>query len=171
MVTALLLGLGLFAACWILHLVIWRIHRPHAYPIWLPVLFLVVPALAFAVALAAGVQLPPVGGPSLAAGLLVHVSLSACYMGSYAGIIEYSPSAEILRVVRGSMPQGLPVASLDVTSLSEAALTGKRIRHLRTSNMVRDDGNVIRLSRRGEMVVCVCKLMRKLWALEVEGPG
>lgn len=172
MTSALLLGLGMFAACWLLHVVIWRIHRPEAYPVWLPIIFVVMPVSVFLGFRVITGSFPFASTtPAVVAAFLLHVWLSGCYMGGYAGIIEYSPSAEILRVVRANMPQGTPLDTLHVSSLSEDALTGMRIRHLLDSRMITIEDGKLRVTPRGQVVVNVCIVYRAVFGLSEEAKG
>jgi hypothetical protein len=171
-IAALYLGLGLFTACWLVHVVIWRVHRPEAYPIWLPVIFVGLPLIVTALIVVFQVPLlRSLDRFTSTAGFLLYLSISACYMGGYAGVIEYSPSAEILRVVSASMPEGVPVKSLNVVSLSEEALTGKRIRHLLQSGAVQADNHLLRLTGRGRSIVLACLIYRRIFGLREEAKG
>src|ERR1043166_3363692 len=157
MTTALLLGLSIFAICWLLQFVIWRIHRPAAYPIWLPIIFLLVPLGGIlTVGFTRGGSPFGCSAPTTIAAFFLHTVIASCYMGGYAGIIEYSPSAEILRVVQANMPHGTPLESLHVSTLTEEALTGKRIQHLLTSRMITVENGALRLTPRGRAVVNLC---------------
>jgi hypothetical protein len=169
---ALLLSLSTFTACWLLHVFVWRIRRPEAYPVWLPVLFLLVPLVAGAIAASAGIAIPfGADVPTVIAAFLLHAVISACYIGGYAGIIEYSPSAEILRAVQEAGPGGIEPAALNVTTLSEQALTGKRISHLITSRMAVNNDGALQLTARGQRVVALCRLYRAIFALKTEAKG
>ncbi len=172
MVVALLLGLGIFASCWFLHVIVWRIHRPAAYPIWLPIVFVLVPIAAVMALATSDVQFPFLQDlPTVLAAFLLHFAISACYMGGYAGIIEYSPSAEILRVVKAAMPAGIAPDELEVPSLTEQALTGKRIQHLMDSGMaVEADGNLT-LTDKGAGVVRLCQFYRNVFGLKEPPKG
>lgn len=174
MANALFLGLGLFTVCWLLHVIIWRIHRPEAYPLWLPVIFFAVPLLVALVVFMLHIPRPWRCADTWSCGVaaLLHASIAACYMGGYAGVIEYSPSAEILRVVRAGMPDGVPVDSvIPQTAFSEDALTGKRIKHLLDSRMVVLDGGTLRLTPAGERVVSLCLAYRAVFGLKEEARG
>ena len=95
MALALLLGVGLFSACWLLHVVIWRIRRPEAYPVWLAIIFLVVPG--FLAGLRSFLPLPgetEVDLWTLLAALLLHAAISGTYMAGYVSVVGYSPSAD-----------------------------------------------------------------------------
>lgn len=173
MTTTLVLGLALFIACWVIHVAIWRIRRPAAYPVWLFGTFLVLPPVGGLVILLSGhtSTLAGIGDQVLLAALLLHIALSLSYISGYAGIIEYSPSAEILRAVHGHMPQGVPLDTLSVDSLTDEFLVGKRISHLKTSRLVRADGNELRLTAAGELVVAACQAYRAVFGISGYGKG
>jgi len=174
MTTAFVLGFALFCACWLIHVAIWRIRRPAAYPLWLPLIFYALPLLVVLVVISAGGQpllLSRVDGFSIAAAALLHVVISLSYMCGYAGVIEYSPSAEILRAVRTHMPQGVPLEALRVDSLTDEFLVGKRIRHLRSSRLVRSDATGFRLTGAGEAVVTACRWYRAVLGVTGHGRG
>jgi hypothetical protein len=166
---ALFLGVGTFIYCWLLHFALWRIRRPEAYPIWLLLIFFGVPAVTVLVFAGFGLLSMDLS-TAIAAGFL-HVVISSCYICGYAGVIEYSPSAEILRVVRNHMPDGIAPEELSVSSLSEEALTDKRIRHLRDAGMTEEDNGVLRLSARGRFVVAACLVYRRVFGLKEEARG
>lgn len=145
--------------------------RPEAYPIWLLLIFFGAPPITVLGLALTGFDLSSVHvSTAIAAGLL-HVVISSCYICGYAGIIEYSPSVEILRVVQSHMPDGISLESLNVSSLSEKALTGKRIRHLRDARMVEDENGGLRLSTRGRFVVAGCHAYRRVFGLKTEARG
>jgi hypothetical protein len=171
MKSALFFGLALFVSCWLVHFVIWRIRRPEAYPVWLPIIFYLVPAITGVLMAVFGSPIALPTAPSIFAGTLLHAVISACYMGGYAGIIEYSPSAEVLRVVRAAGPEGLLADALKVNTLSEAALTGKRIRHLATSGMAETHDGTMKLSPRGNLIVGICLVYRRLFNLTSDARG
>jgi hypothetical protein len=172
MTTALLLGLTVFATCWLFHVVIWRIRRPAAYPIWLPIIFFIYPlSTVLTVGFMCGGLPFGYNTPTIVAACLLHAVIAACYMGGYAGIIEYSPSAEILRVVQANMPNGTPLGSLHVSTLSEEALTGKRIKHLLNSRMIAVENGAVQLTPRGRVVVKICLTYRAAFGLHMEAKG
>jgi hypothetical protein len=149
----LLLGLVSFALGWLLHLIIWRIKRPDAYPIWLPLIML----LGFAVA--ASIYWNNVGSATfsenaevLASALLLQSVLTLGYLMGYAGIIEYSPSAEVLYAV-ASYPDGVSENDLNITSLTDEFLIGKRLNHLLAAGMVRQEKDRFSIEPIGRFVV------------------
>lgn len=169
---SLALALCLFALSWLVHALIWRIRLPAAYPVWLPIIFSVTPLVCV---LLGWFWLPKEYSSAAVICFLfavpVYVVISGCYMGGYAGVIEYSPSAEILKVVRKHMPGGLPTDLLQVDTLSEEALTGKRIRHLLKSNCAEQIGEEVALTDKGRRLIDLCMAYRQLLCLKGEPQG
>jgi len=102
---------------------------------------------------------------------LLHCLLAACYIFQYAGIIEYSPSDEIVMEVSRSMPEGLLVNELSLDSLSEYQLTGKRIEHLLKAGMLVQDGQNLRTTSKGKRVIRSMRLFRRMLSLDAYGKG
>lgn len=170
---ALLFAVALFAASWLVHLVVWRVKRPAAYPIWLPVIFSIVPLLCAVLLWKCAPATLPIETALL--GLIfaapIYAVLSSCYMGGYAGIIEYSPSAEILKAISKRMPKGMPAEALEVETLSEEALTGKRVRHLLDSGCASESNHNILLTNKGIRFVSLCLFYRRLLCLKGDPKG
>jgi len=170
---SLLVAVAVFAVSWLVHLVVWRVKRPAAYPIWLPVIFSIVPLLCAVLLWRYAPNMLPVDTVFL--GLMfaapIYAVLSSCYMGGYAGIIEYSPSAEILKAISKRMPKGMPADALEVETLSEEALTGKRVRHLLDSGCAIESHQNMRLTNKGIRFVLLCLFYRRLLCLRGEPKG
>jgi|ERR1051325_3254786 hypothetical protein len=169
-------GLAAFSCCWLIHWVVWRVRRPSAYLTYLPAIFWLLPALtALGVLGGTGrlsLLLHPAGeGFPWVAAALLHGSLSLCYLCGYAGVVEYSPSAEILLAVRQQMPAGVSPRELRVVSLTDYALTGKRVEHLLAARLIAQKEGHLSLTPRGAAVLSLCGLYRRLLAVPGEGAG
>ena len=172
MQNALFLGIATFAVCWLLHVVVWRIRRPIAYPLWLTALFVLTPLAAGAALYATGIMYELTADPLVAiAGMGLHLALGACYTCGYAGIIEYSPSAEVLQLVQKHMPHGIEPRNIHVASLSEQALTGKRVAHLLASNMAESRDGRLMLTRSGRRVMAMRRGYRALFGIAPANEG
>ena len=177
MTHALIGGLGLFASCWLLHVILWRIHRPGAYLIWLPIVFIGCPlAAGGVVALVGGIDPASVVGLKFAeAGFIeaifLHLIVTGCYICGYAGITEYSPSAEVIQAVREYMPDGVEPEKLRVRSFTEHSLTGKRMEHLVLSRLIVIDGDEVRLTAAGRRVAWISRTYRVLLGVDPIGKG
>jgi hypothetical protein len=170
---ALFWGMGTFSACWLFHVVLWRIHRPQGYLIWLPTIFVVLPAFIALVLSFSGAATPE----SLARmdtwlpATALHLLISACYTCGYAGLTEYSPSAEVLKVVHQHMPKGVPPGTLHVRAFTEYSLTGKRIEHLVHSGMITIHDERVWLTPTGRRSATFCKNYRTLTGVSEYGAG
>ena len=160
--SGLLLGLVSFAFGWILHFIIWRVRRPEAYPIWLPLILFLAFGIATTIyfsnfastALSENVEV-------FVSALLLQAVLTVGYMMGYAGIIEYSPSAEVLYAV-AAHPDGVSVTDLDVTSLTDEFLVGKRLSHLVAAGMVRQDNDRFSIEPIGRFIVKFTTFYRRM---------
>lgn len=170
---ALLYGIGLFACCWLIHLIFWRINRPKGYLVWLPLVFFALPAVVATTGIALGwIAWNPAGlAQTWLAPIALHVLLTGCYICGYAGLTEYSPSAEILMVVRDAMPQGIEPEKMKVRSFTEYSLTGKRIEDLIVSGMAEVKQGRVRLTPGGRVSFEMCRLYRRIMAVDETSDG
>ena len=108
MESALFWGLATFGACWLVHWGVWWIRIPKGYLVWLPAIFWVLPLGGISVLWASGTTRPLTETDwfALILAALLHLTVSACYICGYAGITEYSPSAEVLLAVREQSEAG-----------------------------------------------------------------
>ena len=160
------------AVALLIQLCIWQIRRPEAYPIWLPVIFFgSFIAVSFALNRLLDIRLLSDNLLGFVSGLLAQAILTVGYIMGYAGIIEYSPSAEILMVVSKHMPEGISEGLLKVDSLSEDILTGKRIRHLLHSGLIREVDGLLESTRHGDAFVRFAVLYRKAMFQPEYGEG
>jgi len=167
----LLLGLVSFVLGWILHFIIWRIKRPEAYPIWVPLI------LFLGLAVATTVYLTNFGSATftenvevLASALLLHAVLTVGYMMGYAGIIEYSPSAEVLYAV-ASYPDGVSESELNVPTVTDEFLVGKRLSHLVSAGMVREHNDRFSIEPVGRFIVKFTIVYRRMLFEQPFGEG
>lgn len=161
----LLLTILTFCASFFVHVLIWRLLKPKQYLIWLPSIFLLSPVLFASACL---LWIPyiinniPVNA-AICSGIL-YALLVVCYTGGYAGIVEYSPSAEILRSI-SKYPSGICIDELAVPTLDETALTGKRVRHLEETNLIVCHEGHFRLTPTGLSMVRACEFYRWLFGI------
>jgi hypothetical protein len=169
--SGLLLAVASFGLGWILHFIVWRIKRPEAYPIWVPLILFVGFAIAASIYFthfrsaiwSENVEV-------LASALLLHAVLTVGYMMGYAGIIEYSPSAEVLYAV-ASCPDGVSEKDLKVTSVTDEFLVGKRLSHLVSAGMVRQDNDRFSIEPVGRLIVKFTIIYRGLLFEQPFGEG
>jgi hypothetical protein len=177
MTHALIGGLGLFAVCWVLHVIVWRIHRPQGYLLWLPVVFVLCPLMVgVAVALIGGIDPASIvglkfGEAAFIEAIVLHLIVTWCYTCGYAGITEYSPSAEVIQAVQEHMPEGIEPEALRVRSFTEHSLTGKRMEHLVTTRMIVIEGDEVRLTRPGRRMARMVRAYRVFLGVDPIGKG
>jgi hypothetical protein len=97
--------------------------------------------------------------------------LSSSYICGYAGIIEYSPTAEILFVVHKHMPGGIPEEALAVDSLTESSLTVKRMDHLVGCRVARLEEGRYTLTQTGKCIASMSKKYRAFLGVTSMGEG
>src|SRR5882762_8734188 len=174
MESALCWGLATFGACWLVHWGSWWIRVPKGYLVWLPAIFWLLP-LAGGISFfwATGDKLPQTETEWFAwiLAALLHLTVSSCYICGYAGITEYSPSAEVLLAVREHMPQGLPVDGLRISSFTEHGLTSRRIEDLQASGLVAIHDGRVSVTRRGRFALDLSRVYRVLVGVDPTGRG
>ncbi len=173
MESALFWALATFGACWLVHLGVWRIRVPKGYLVWLPVIFWLLPLAGTALFWAAWDTMPrtETGWVEWILAAMLHLTVSSCYICGYAGITEYSPSAEVLLAVREFMPQGVPVNELHVRSFTEYDLTGRRVEDLRASGLVTVRDGRLSVTRLGAFALALSRVYRVLVGVEPIGRG
>lgn len=163
---ALLLVIAALVTGLVLQIGVWRSLRPKRYLLWIPMLFAgggIVLAAFLKVAFPKFCE--GLTGEQIAAACFLFGMIVTCYTGGFAGVVEYSPSAEILREV-AAHPDGVRPEDLNVRTLSESALTGKRIKHLLRNGLItRGEDDALDLTASGRRVVAGCLLYRKIFGL------
>jgi hypothetical protein len=100
----ILYGFGIFFACLITHIVIWRIRVPKNDALILFILFLFIPSAIVICTKVFYVQIIPVSlsGMEIALVLLLNFALSAIYISSYPAAQAASPSLKILLIIESA---------------------------------------------------------------------
>ncbi len=168
-------GLSLFAICYLLHLILWRIRRPTAYPIWLPVIFFLLPLVGMtALFIMEGNLNVDLSNPRfipLLAIFLLHASLSSTYIVFYSGLIAFSPSLAVLEVIDRSMPSGLNYEELFLPWFNDKNLAGLRIENLIAARMLVKTQDLLYPTVKGRLVAQCFRLYRRSIGLPDIGEG
>ena len=168
---SLLTAISLLIIGWLIHFLIWRIKRPKAYPYWIPAIFIVT-FLGYLTYLFINQGLHSLNGFYwVMLVLLPYGLMSITYFMAYAGVIEYSPSVEILLEIKKHMPEGIEKSKLVVTALPEDMLTNLRVKHLLESGMVERVGDQYQITTRGNKFKKILMNYRKLLGLHFPGEG
>jgi hypothetical protein len=156
------LALLLFLVSLLVHVLIWRIRRPRHDALALFLTFSTVPAAAMGALVAAGFVAGP--GADIAATVLLHGALSACYIASYPAAQALSPSLDILLLIDSSTGGSMSREEI-LANYSEDILIRERIEDLGRSTLVRRLGNDFSLSPAGGAVALFFKVYRRLLGL------
>lgn len=169
---SLLTAIGLLAIAWLIHFGIWRIRVPTAYPYWIPAIFLSVFVIYCAVVISAADHSSMSSVVFRIALVVVPYGLMAMtYFMAYAGIIEYSPSVEILLEIESHMPDGVERTKLKVRTLPEEMLTGLRIKHLLDSGLIVEKNGMYEVTVKGcRFGTILARYRRCLWIFN-QGEG
>ncbi len=151
-------------ACVGLHVGWWRLNTPVTFHQWLPRLALVFfaagPAMAWWLAAgthAAGAAAGHGTALHLAAVLLLVLPFAAVYVIGYTLISAFSPSIEILKLLRTS--PGLRREQIDLPYL-RTAVGGDRVANLLSEGLLRAEGDRVVLGPRGVSMVKLALLYR-----------
>jgi hypothetical protein len=168
---ALLTALILLAIAWFIHFLIWKIYIPVAYPYWIIAIFFVT-FLIYCFYYLHNANSPfYIQLLWLVACLIPYGLIGSAYLMVYAGIIEYSPSVEILLEVKSHMPSGVPIEQLKVKTLPETMLTGLRIQHLLDGNMIIKNGDLYSTTPKGSGYARFIAFYRKMLFVRFPGEG
>lgn len=173
----LIYGLIQFMVSQIVHIIIWRIFSPKAYPIWLPVIFTLTPVglfislhiLVFSGLIA--ININKALYLTIGSSLVMHLALSAMYIHMYPGIIFFSPSLEIIKLLAEQNDRGLSIEEIDLPVLSEANTIGMRIDHLVNSRMIEKNGASYILTPKGAFIARSFYIYRRMLGLPGIGRG
>jgi len=145
--TVLLFALGLFGLSWLVHFAWWRMHLPRHHTKALMIVYAGTPAAVVVVLLFAGNLgvFTPAEWASLS---LFHAGATLCYLITYAGVEETSPSLVIIRALERAGERGATRADL------QPCITNEQFISPRLDSLTRDgfvtlvDGSC-RLTERG----------------------
>jgi len=168
---ALFTTLFLLMLAWFIHFLIWKVHIPVAYPYWIIAIF-------FCTFISYCIYFFWTASGSLseqlfwlASCLVPYGLIGSAYLMIYAGIIEYSPSVEILLEVKNHMPLGVPIEQLEVKTLPEKMLTGLRIEHLLDGRMIIKNGDFYITTPKGARYARFIAWYRNMLFVRFPGEG
>src|SRR4030067_2773070 len=171
----LIYGMIQFLVSQIVHIIIWRIFSPKAYPIWLPVIFIFTPVGFFIIlhilvfSGLIGIDLNKALYLTIGSSLVMHLALSAMYIHMYPGIIFFSPSLELIKLLAEQNDRGLSMEEMNLPVLSEANTVGMRVDHLSNSGMIEKSVNTYILTPRGTFIARSFYIYRRMLGLPGRG--
>lgn len=161
--TVLLIALGVFGLSWLVHLAWWRCALPARQTRALITVFAGGPGVAV-LALALLDQLPALSPPSWAALALFHGGATLCYLITYAGIEETSPSLVIIRTLEEAGERGATREELHAR-LAAARFLPPRIDALVRDGLITRADGMLRLTPRGERAAILARRISTLFNL------
>lgn len=172
----LLGGLGLFALCQLVHIAVWRVRIPEAYPFWLLAIFVALPTAGLTGWL---LWLAASGSPLFGAGLLtqclgawvLHGGLSGVYAIAYPGVIHFSPTTEIAKAIAASGARGLRAEDLALPLFGAEHMVGMRIENLLKAGMIERRDGRLAATAKGARIARVFVAFRRMLALPELGGG
>jgi hypothetical protein len=161
--TVLLSALGLFGLSWLLHFAWWRLRLPTHHTKALVVVFAGTPVAA-AAALALSDNHAVFTSADWASLALFHMGASLCYLITYAGVEETSPSLVIIRALERAGKRGATRDDLQPCITDEQFIT-PRLDSLTRDGFVLLDHGSYRLTERGRSAARVAQRISSLFNL------
>jgi hypothetical protein len=160
-------ALEMFVVCLVSHILLWRSGRVRNLGAWLAPIFLLLPVVMGATALAGSVTgvVPSVIWSRWAMAYILHLSLSGSYILVYTAVAGFSPSIAILKRVEGSMPNGLPRDQLAPFWFKDENLTGARRENLLAAGFITESNGMLCLSTSGVIVARGLVVFRRFLGL------
>lgn len=160
------LGVAVFLACLLVHVLVWNLSYPRNRPLALFAIFLITPALVFfaLMALDGNEGLPfDMTLTDWLAALLLHYSLSSAYILSYPAVEAISPSLAIALLV-GTSPKGLRHNDLSGMFKNDILL-GPRINDLLETGLAKEENGWLTLTPKARVLIGFFVLFRKFLGL------
>ena len=168
---ALLTAFILLVTAWFIHFLIWKIRIPVAYPYWIITIFFLT-YLAYGIFYVFTSSEPVfIQFLWLLACLTPYGLIGCAYLMIYAGIIEYSPSVEILLEIKKYMPGGINTNELVIKTLPEEMLTDLRIEHLLDANMISYQNDMLITTPKGHKYAQFVARYRQILFIRFPGEG
>ena len=157
----ILYGFLLFFICFLLHIIIWRLHHPKRQILAPFGLFLSFPILSHF--LLTKNILPLNAGEPLQVYLLYY-SISLAYIFTYPAAQAGCPSFIILSIIKSSMPRGLTKGEI-YSYCVDKKLFGLRTHDLVNENFIIDKNGWLELTKKGHLALKFFIILRKIFGL------
>jgi len=166
-VAALIAALGLFAAAWLAHLAWWRLSLPRHHTLALAIVFSATPFVAAAAWLVMGrpvfVPMPAIPGV-----LALYAGATCCYLITYSGVEQTSPSLAIVRTLEIAGSNGCSRDELGRLVTEEVFVT-PRLEALRNDGMLTASGAGYVLTTRGQRAARIALAFTRLFNIRTHG--
>lgn len=164
---ALILALGLFAAAWLAHLAWWRLSLPRHHTLALLIVFAATPFVAGGVWLAIGrPALVPLGAiPGI---LALYAGATGCYLITYSGVEQTSPSLVIIRALKEAGSNGCSREEL-ARLVTEDVFVKPRLEALRSDGLLAASGAGYALTSRGYRAARIAMAFTRAFNIRTHG--
>ena len=163
--TLLLTAVGMFLSAFAAHVALWRIRIPRRQTLTLVLVFAAVPLLAWAVARVVGATVAPAALPAIG---LFYAGAACCYLITYAGVEEASPSLLIIRALESAADKGCSRVEL-AAIITEARFVEPRVRALTEQGLTIITPEGSRLTARGIRVARLAGLLARCFRINEGG--
>lgn len=164
-ILSLMLGIVIFIAVLVLHIMIWRIKKPKNEMIFLLFLFVILPFLVFIFLFLVNIFKNFTDNNLLFSVFLLYFSLSCAYIQTYPAARANAPSLQIVYFIYKSGKNGLSEEEI-INKFNLNNLVYERVEDLIKENFVRQQDNTILLTKKGKVLADIFWLYRKLYGLE-----
>lgn len=164
---ALILALGLFAAAWLAHLAWWRLSLPRHHTLALLMVFAATPFVAAGVWFVIGrPALVPMGAiPGI---LALYAGATGCYLITYSGVEQTSPSLVIIRALEAAGGNGCSRDQLG-RLVTEDVFVKPRLEALRSDGLLAASGAGYVLTPRGQRAARIALVFTRAFNIRTHG--
>lgn len=164
---ALTFALGLFAAAWLAHLAWWRLSLPRHHTLALLIVFSATPVVAAGMWLAIGTPaLVPMGAiPGM---LALYAGATGCYLITYSGVEQTSPSLSIVRALQAAGGKGCSRDELG-RLVTEDVFVKPRLEALRNDGLLAASGAGYVLTARGHRAARIALVFTRAFNIRTHG--
>jgi len=163
-VAALLTTLSLLTASWVAHLVWWRLHRPERQSLGILLVFVVMPVVAALVLR----DSPVFRSGDLPGMALLYIAATACYLITYAGVEERSPSLVLVRALQLAGAAGCTRDEL-AQVITDDAFVAPRLHALKRDGLIAPAVGGFALTPRGRRVAQVAVMLASVFGVRTGG--
>jgi drug/metabolite transporter (DMT)-like permease len=160
----------MFVLALAVHGLVWRLRIPRKQTRALVAILALVPVCVAACIALAGSPPPPLRPPlaDLPAAGLFYLGASVCYLITYAGVEEVSPSLLIIRTLESAGERGCSREELAAV-VTEERFVAPRIAALRRDGIIAESAEGNRLTPRGARVASLAGLLARCF--QINGGG
>jgi hypothetical protein len=163
----LLIAVGLFLSALAAHVIIWRVRIPRNQTRCLLLIFALTPLFLCAAAAATRSSIPmrpffPGDVPGIA---LFYLGAVGCYLITYAGVEETSPSLKLIRALEAAAEDGCTRGDL-AKLITEEHFVEPRLRALKRQGIIAETAEGNTLTGRGTLIARSAALLSAIFRID-----